>query len=77
MIEYAHFFINQRDLQSELTRYGAEGWRLHTCEPVVIQGYLEGQGHNEVKAFVVMDRLLADDPAEPDTPEVSGIAMRG
>ena len=74
--QYITFVCEQTALQTMLTEYGRDGWRLHTCDPVVTVG---PQGSGLLNAFVVMDKFIdeEEDPqvAVDDAPE--GIAMRG
>jgi len=73
--KYRHFLCFQDELQSFLDTYGAQGWRLHTCDPVLPMG-LHGSG--SLQAFVVMDQIV-DEEDEPVVaePESEGIAMKG
>jgi hypothetical protein len=77
IFQYLTFVCEQTELQPLLTRYGQEGWRLHTCDPVVTVG---PQGSGLLNAFVVMDRYVeGPEPEEPATNDDAqeGIAMRG
>jgi hypothetical protein len=77
--QYHTFVCEQSELQAELTKFGLEGWRLHTCDPVVTVG---SQGSGLLSAFVVMDKFI-DDEEEEDPSQVGdddaqeGIAMKG
>jgi hypothetical protein len=52
-IKYLHFVCAAgEELQNRLTEHGAEGWRLHTCDPVPTVG---PNGSGTLNAFVVMD----------------------
>lgn len=53
--QYITFVCNQTELQAMLTERGLEGWRLHTCDPVVTVG---PQGSGLLNAFVVMDKFV-------------------
>jgi len=75
--QYLHFVCEQSELQVLLSRYGLEGWRLHTCDPVVTVG---PKGSGLLNAFVVMDRMIEpDEPGElvADDDASEGIAMKG
>ena len=77
--KYKHFICNQDELQGTLTLRGEEGWRLHTCEPVMTMGQ---QGTGLMEAFVVMDQayetdnLEEEEVYEPDE-ESEGLSMKG
>lgn len=78
IFQYLHFLCEQTELQALLTEHGLEGWRLHTCDPVVTVG---PQGSGLLHAFVVMDRYV-EEPVDPEKPvgdedAQEGIAMRG
>ncbi len=77
IFQYLTFVCEQTELQAKLSQYGLEGWRLHTCDPIVSVG---PQGSGLLNAFVVMDRL----PDEEDQQVVidednaqDGLAMKG
>ena len=77
IFQYLTFVCEQTELQAKLTEHGLEGWRLHTCDPVVTVG---PQGSGLLNAFVVMDRYIE----QPDEPEElvmddaqEGLAMKG
>lgn len=74
--QYFHFVCEQSELQSLLSRYGLEGWRLHTCDPVVTYG---SNGSGMLNAFVVMDKFTDEEEnqqvVEDDASE--GLAMKG
>lgn len=75
IFEYLTFVCEQSDLQNLLSRYGPDGWRLHTCEPVVTIG---PSGSGIMKILVVMDRAIFPEPEEAEIEPVSeGIAMKG
>ncbi len=78
IFQYKTFVCEQTELQAKLTEYGLEGWRLHTCDPVVMVG---SQGSGLLNAFVVMDRYVEEPEAEVavvvDTDAQEGIAMKG
>ena len=79
IFEYLTFLCEQTELQAELTKRGQEGWRLHTCDPVVTVG---PQGSGLLHAFVVMDRYIEPEPDIPEEITVDdgapeGIAMKG
>ena len=76
---YTHFVCEQEELQSILTEKGEEGWRLHTCEPVIAMGPL---GSGGMSVFVVMDSAFETDNLEEEAPAsdddtIEGIAMKG
>ena len=74
---YKHFVCDQDELQGALTLRGEEGWRLHTCEPVISVG---PHGTGLMQVFVVMDQAYQDEAEEVyDTPveETEGLAMKG
>jgi hypothetical protein len=76
--QYLTFVCEQTELQAKLTQHGLEGWRLHTCDPVVSLG---PQGSGMLNAFVVMDKLIdaqEDEQVVPDAEDAQeGIAMKG
>jgi hypothetical protein len=75
--QYLTFVCEQTELQERLTQAGLEGWRLHTCDPVVTVG-LHGSGL--LNAFVVMDKFIdqEEDLQVTDNEDAQeGIAMRG
>ena len=81
IFQYLTFVCEQTELQERLTQAGLEGWRLHTCDPVVTLG---PQGSGMLNAFVVMDRYIEPDPEAAKTVLVGdtedaqeGIAMKG
>ena len=79
IFKYLTFVCPQVELQAALTTHGLEGWRLHTCDPVVTMG---PEGSGLLNAFVVLDRYI-EEPEEEAVGEVvddeapEGIAMRG
>jgi len=78
IFEYFTFVCEQPDLQDRLTKLGLEGWRLHTCDPVVTIG---PKGSGMLNAFVVLDRYVEepgdDEALVVDEDAQEGIAMRG
>lgn len=75
IFKYLHFVCEQPDLQDLLSRYGAEGWRLHTCEPVATIG---PYGSGALNVLIVMDRAIYPETEEVETESASeGIAMKG
>jgi hypothetical protein len=72
--KYIHFVCEQDALDARLNQYGAEGWRLHTCEPVATVGI---SGTGTLHAFVVLDRIDEDAPPAAISPAAEGIAMKG
>lgn len=77
IFQYVTFVCEQTELQSMLTEYGLDGWRLHTCDPVVTLG---SQGSGMLNAFVVMDKFTdeEEDQQVVDNGDAQeGIAMRG
>ena len=73
---YLTFVCEQDELQSILTEKGQEGWRLHTCEPVVTTGIY---GSGVMSVFIVMDQAFQEDEQEYEVPEQSfeGLEMKG
>ncbi len=61
--EYLTFVCDQPDLQDLLSRYGPDGWRLHTCEPVVTIG---PSGSGSLNILVFMDSSIY-----PETEDVA------
>ena len=75
--QYHTFVCEQTELQEKLTKLGLEGWRLHTCDPVVMVG---PQGSGLLNAFVVLDKLLDDEVGDyqvEDGDVQEGLAMKG
>lgn len=82
MVNY-HFLYKsstceEEELETRLNQHGAEGWRLHTCEPFVIQGVV---GVGSLKYAVVMDLgpIPNEEPeelAESTVDKFAGIPMR-
>lgn len=75
--KYISFTCEADALENRLNEYGSQGWRLHTCEPVVTVG---PHGSGTLHAFVVMDMLIsAEDDGTDSTaePRPEGIAMKG
>ena len=48
--EYKTFFLEPIDVHDTINALGSDGWRLHTCDPVIV-GLSYG-------VLVVMDRLV-------------------
>ncbi len=73
--KYRRFTCEEDQLQALLDEYGAAGWRLHTCKPIVSVGAL---GTGLIKAFVVFEMVEQTETFEeiPDD-EPEGLAMRG
>lgn len=74
---YLTFMCEQIELQAKLTPRGLEGWRLHTCDPVVMAG---PQGSGILQMLVVMDKIIAEDDQQVvvDSDDAhEGIAMKG
>ncbi len=72
---YKHFVCEQDELQDVLTLRGEEGWRLHTCEPIVNIG---PHGAGLMHVFVVMDQAYQEEEVyEAPVEEAEGIAMKG
>lgn len=74
VFQYLTFVCEQSELQHRLTEAGIEGWRLHTCEPVVMMG---PSGSGLLNVLVVLDRMI-DAPGEEDVveePAPEGIPM--
>ncbi len=78
IFHYLTFVCEQTELQAKLTQHGLEGWRLHTCDPVVSLG---PQGSGMLNAFVVMDKVIdaqEDEQVVSDAGDAQeGIAMKG
>ncbi len=77
--EYLHFICEQDELQGTLTLRGEEGWRLHTCEPVVTMG---PNGSGAMSAFVVMDQAIQEEEEQeydnlPHFDDDEGLKMKG
>lgn len=77
IFQYLTFVCEQAILQKLLSEHGLEGWRLHTCDPVVTVG---PQGSGILQAFVVMDKC-SDEEVDPqvvmDDDAQEGIPMKG
>ena len=77
IFQYITFVCEQTNLQAKLTELGLEGWRLHTCDPVVNIG---PQGSGMLNTFVVMDKFVdeeEDQQVVDDDDAQEGIAMKG
>ncbi len=77
IFQYLTFVCEQSELQPLLSRYGLEGWRLHTCDPVVTVG---PQGSGMLNAFVVMDKFSDEEDDQQvvvDDDAQEGIPMKG
>lgn len=74
--QYKTFLCEVDDLQDALSQLGLEGWRLHTCEPVIRSG---PYGPSPVKILVVMDQVVSEEELEEIVSEGAseGIAMKG
>ena len=74
---YRSFECSPEELEALLNEAGAEGWRLHTCDPIGVVG-VEGVG--SLLYCVVMDQILMDEIEEPTEEEevqaFEGIAMK-
>ena len=72
---YKTFVCDQPDLQARLTELGDDGWRLHTCEPVIMVG--PGGGSGLLQILVTMDQVeeIPEEVGVETAPE--GIAMKG
>ena len=69
MFEYKHFIVGTGLLERDLNQYGADGWRLHTCEPLAIVN----DGVSILQFVVVMDRIVIDQsPAESEAMAIKG-----
>ena len=74
-IEYIHFVCEAgEELQALLTEHGANGWRLHTCDPVSTVGQ---SGSGTLKAFVVMDKQIFDEEVPAQEADRGAIRMKG
>ena len=76
IFQYLTFVCPQDELQAKLTEHGLEGWRLHTCDPVVAIGE---QGSGMIHAFVVLDRYVEPENAEEEVADEAdeGLRMKG
>jgi hypothetical protein len=76
LFEYLHFYCDRDELQERLSAYGQEGWRLHTCDPVVTVGEY---GTGIIYAFVVMDKayMPEEEPGGEEEPEPEAMAAKG
>ena len=76
IFQYVTFVCEQTELQTMLTEYGLNGWRLHTCDPVVTLG---PQGSGMLNTFVVMDKFVDEEETQQvdDGDAHEGIAMKG
>lgn len=75
MFEYRHFTCDGGELEARLNHHGRDGWRLHTCEPIVL---VDQTGQPSSYCFVVMDRLVAEDEDEAaERRPIGGMEMRG
>ncbi len=78
IFQYLTFVCEQSELQELLSQHGLEGWRLHTCDPVVTVG---PQGSGMLNAFVVMDKFsdegVYDSQGVMDDDAQEGIPMKG
>lgn len=77
--EYLTFLCEQESLQETLTPLGLEGWRLHTCDPVLPFG---AEGSGVLHVLVVLDRVIlpGEEPEEGeggDTNVAEAMAARG
>ena len=65
--QYKAFICSMDELEPHLNHYGDQGWRLHSCDPIALDGHL--------KASVVMDKVVQHGEGEDAKPE--GLAMKG
>jgi len=74
--EYLTFTCTEFELQERLSTFGTNGWRLHTCEPILPYG---PAGTGVVRILVVLDKFNAPAEEEGSSPEPleQGIPMRG
>ena len=74
---YRSFECSPEDLEALLNEAGAEGWRLHTCDPIGVVG-VEGIG--SLVYCVIMDQHIiieeTEEPAKEEVQPFAGIAMR-
>lgn len=68
--KYYSFKCFEEDLETMLEPLGADGWRLHTCEPFMTTG-AEGSGPLEV--FCVLDKCYVDEDPHMEEESDSGI----
>lgn len=72
---YHTFVCDHDELEPKLNELGAQGWRLHTCEPVVTIG---PQGTGLLKTLIVLDMMVVEEDETPKSMERGGgIAMKG
>lgn len=72
---YNTFVCDHPELQARLMELGEDGWRLHTCEPVIRSGPDGSSGLLQV--LVAMDKVeeISEEVEAETAPE--GIAMKG
>ena len=73
---YLSFVCDQPSLEAKLNELGRQGWRLHTCEPVMTFG---PAGNGPLQAFVVMDMAVVEEPGDNPAEDAAseGIPMKG
>jgi hypothetical protein len=77
VFKYINFLCEQTELETRLNEYGAEGWRLHTCEPVATMGE---KGSGLLYAFVVLDKMVQPEEqkiAAQFPSDIEGLEMKG
>ena len=73
--KYTSFVCEIDELAGRLDELGAQGWRLHTCEPTATIG---PSGSGVLRIFVVMDMATDTDMLNDDVSgSVTGITMKG
>lgn len=72
---YRHFVVASEELETVLNEHGANGWRLHTCEPVASTG---DDGETKLFMAVVMDKATQIvEVHEEEDEEPKAIRCRG
>ena len=67
MFKYLHFVCMSEELEDRLNEAGKDGWRLHTCDPVITA---DGQ----IMLVVVMDMTIVFEEEEQHHEDDDGIA---
>ena len=69
--QYAHRIIKSEDLEGVLNESGADGWRLHTCEPAYMVPENPPEGHKNttpggayVYLVIVMEKVAYVDESD-------------
>jgi len=56
--QYLHFTAGSEVLQEQLNIHGADGWRLHSCDPVTA---VVEDNRGVILFVVVMDKMTSDE----------------